>query len=328
MVDFPFDAIAHSTWGLRDLAVLGGARIEHANTEVVTFEEFVATPAEIRANLETIDVLPSVTLTQNLLAPAQDPNDDTLQLRAGWARTVSRPDFRELSPAVFNAVFGGRQLFGNPDLKRAVIDHYDVRLEWYPRQGELLSIAGFFKDFESPIETKVEPGATPAQSWVNALGARNMGIEADLRKTLFGTGLGFLDRVYVAANGSIIRSRVELDPDSNETDKERPLEGQSPWVVNAQIGYDNGDSKTIATVSFNMAGPRITAVGVDGIPNTIEEPVPRMDVLFQQGLGRDFFVRVRGRNLLDPDIRVSQGEQTIRSGRDGWSALVSLEYRP
>lgn len=328
MLDFPFDTVAHGVWGLRDLAVLAGARAEHASTTVDTFEEFVENPQVVSAKLDRTDVLPSVTLTQNFLKPAEDPNDDTLQLRAGWARTVSRPDFRELSPAVYTAVFGARQQIGNPELFRALIDHYDLRMEWYPRDGELLSVGAFYKDFERPIETSYIPGATPSQTWQNALGATNMGIELDMRKTLFGTGLGFLDRIYVSANASVIRSRVELDADSNETDKERPLEGQSPWVVNAQLGYDNSDAKTVATVSFNMAGPRIIGVGVDGIPNTIEEPVPRLDVLLQQGFARDFYVRIRGRNLLNPSVEISQGDNVVRAGTEGWSALLSLEYRP
>ena len=187
----------------------------------------------------------------------------------------------------------------------------------------------FAKAFQDPIETVIVPSAQLSVTWENAASALNYGVEADFRKTLFGLGSGFLDRTYVAMNGALIESRIDLGDNAGvQTSDDRALQGQSPWVLNAQVGYDNGDSKTITTVSFNVAGPRIVEVGALGAPDTLEEPVPRLDLLVQQGFAKDFYVRLRGRNLLNPVQRITQGGEVVREGRDGWTALASLEWRP
>ncbi|MEZ4236123.1 MAG: outer membrane beta-barrel protein [Myxococcota bacterium] len=329
LADFPFDAVAHSVRGLRELNVMAGARVEQSRQTVTTYELFNPDLTPVVADLETLDVLPSVVATQGLTPPPEGPDDGSMQIRAGWSRTVSRPDFRELSQAPFNDVTGGREIFGNPELQRAVIDHFDLRWEWYPRQGEFVSLGVFHKRFTDPIETVIIPSAQLSVTWQNAQSADNSGLEVDLRKTLFGLGVPLLDHMYVGANGAIIRSRVDLgDGGGVQTDTIRALQGQSPWVANLQLGYDNPETKSLGTVSFNVAGPRIIEVGALGAPNTIEEPVPRLDVLLQQGFAHDFALRLRGRNLFDPNVKITQGDQTVREGRLGWQALLSVEWKP
>ena len=321
--------LAHQAFEQRDGLAGSTHGLEGSRLEVTTFELFNPDQKPIVAKLTATDLLPAATLTQSLLPEPKDPNDDVMQIRAAYARTVSRPDFRELSEAPFTDVTGGREVFGNPELQRALIDHVDLRWEWYPREGELMSVALFYKQFQDPIETVIVPTAQLTVTWENAESAYVRGVEADLRKTLFGLNSGLLDRMYVSMNGALIQSRVDLGAASGvQTESERALQGQSPWVLNAQLGYDNTDSKSIATVSFNVAGPRIVEVGAQGAPNTIEQPVPRLDLLLQQGLFRDFYLRLRGRNLLDPNVSLTQGDQIVREGREGWSALLSLEWRP
>jgi hypothetical protein len=324
--EVPFGAAAPGAWGLKDLSVLAGARVEQSVQRVTTFELFNPDQVPVVAELATTDLLPSVTLTQGLL-PARAADDPAMQVRAGYARTVSRPDFRELSPAPFNDVTGGREVFGNPDLERATIDHVDLRWELYPRPGETLSLGAFYKRFTDPIETVVIASAQLSTTWQNASGATNTGIELDWRQTFVGVA-PVLDRFYVSANGALIRSRIDLqDAGGIQTSTERPLQGQSPWVVNAQLGYDDQERKTIATASFNLIGPRIVEVGAVGAPDVIEQPAPRLDLLVQQGFGRGWYVRLRGRNLLDPSFRITQGDEVVREGREGWQGLLSLEWR-
>lgn len=326
LTELPFGTIAPGAWGLRDLSVLAGARLEQSAQQVRTFALFNPDQVPVVAELATTDLLPSVSLTQGLL-PDQGPDGAVMQVRAGYARTVSRPDFRELSPAPFNDVTGGRETFGNPDLRRAIIDHVDVRWELYPRPGETVSLGVFAKVFQDPIETVVIPSAQLSTSWQNADAATNTGVELDWRQTFLGVA-PVLDRFYVSANGALIRSRIDLaDAGGVQTSTERPLQGQSPWVVNAQLGYDDAERKTIATLSFNVQGPRIVEVGAVGAPDIVEEPAPRLDALVQQGFGGGWYLRLRGRNLLDPNVRISQGERSVREGREGWQALLSLEWR-
>jgi hypothetical protein len=324
----PFGSAAPDVWGVKDLAVVGGARLERSTQRVTTFELFTPDQTPVVADLTTTDLLPSVALTQGLL-PDHGDDGAAMQVRGSYAKTVSRPDFRELSEAPFNDVTGGRETFGNPDLQRATIDHVDARWEWYPRPGETLSLGGFYKRFTDPIETVVVASAQLSTTWQNAAGATNYGLELDWRQTFQGlVPVPFVDHLYVSANGALIRSRVDLgDAGGIQTSAERPLQGQSPWVVNAQLGYDDRETKTVVTASFNMQGPRIVEVGAVGAPDTYEQPAPRLDALVQQGLGKAWFLRLRGRNLLDPTFRTTQGDEVVREGREGWQALVSVEWR-
>ena len=99
----------------------GGVRLEAAEQRVETFELFNPNQEPVVAELKTFDILPAVSLAYEII--------DGMKLRASSSVTVSRPDLRELSPATFNDVTGGRQIFGNPDLERAHIYSGDLRWE-------------------------------------------------------------------------------------------------------------------------------------------------------------------------------------------------------
>ena len=107
---------------------MGGYRLEESEQRVETFELFNPDMEPVVAALKTADWLPAATGTLGLGCAAQE---EELLLRFAYGKTLSRPDFRELSPVTFNDVTGGRQVFGNPDLQRTLIDNYDPA-EWYP----------------------------------------------------------------------------------------------------------------------------------------------------------------------------------------------------
>ena len=209
-------------FGVRGMA---GARLEAGSQTVKTFSPFTG-DEPVLANLENVDVLPAGSITW--------PFAPEMQFRFGYGRTVSRPEFRELSPARFDDVTNRRSVRGNPDVDRGVIDHYDVRWEWYLSPQETLSIAGFYKNFTDPIETMVTCGADSTITFRNSPAARNLGMELAVRKQLQFIGLS---DVYVAGNVALIDSSVDLaGSDGCETSAERPLEGQSPYVLNTNSG--------------------------------------------------------------------------------------------
>ncbi len=313
---------------LRRLRTLLGARVESSTQAVETAELFSTdTEATVKAELSTIDVLPAATFTVGL-GPEDEP--DMVQLRAGYGRTVSRPELRELSVAAFYDYRSQRLLFGNPDLQRATIENVDVRLEWYPADGESLSVGGFFKYLDHPIESVVAVSAVSgsAGTFANATSAVVAGGELDVRK-----GMTFLpgaaQYLYVAANGALIHSEVDLsETEGDQTSDTRPLQGQSPWVVNAQLGWDHEPTGTSVSFLYNVFGPRITDVGSSGIPDTWEEPVHRLDLLASQELGRAFKVRVKATNLLDWPSRSTTGDQVAEESYDGWSVGAALSWAP
>lgn len=294
------------------LSLSGGARVEKSTQSVDTFELFNPDQTPIRATLGTLDILPGGSLT---LAPI-----DAIRVRVGAARTVSRPDFRELSPSTFNDVTGGRQTFGNPDLERALIDHADLRFEWYPRSGEVVSIGGFAKRFRGPVETVVVPSAQQSVTWQNAEGATNIGLELELRKQL-------PLHLWAAGNLALIRSQVVIGQTSGiQTSSERALQGQSPWVLNLQGGWEHPERADRITLLLNAVGPRITEVGALGAPDIYAGSVPRLDLIGRKELVGGLAMTLKLQNLLDPYAVTKQGTETVDRIRDGWSANLGLRW--
>jgi hypothetical protein len=301
--------------------VLAGARYEAARQATTTFELFNPDAVPIEALIESKDVLPTATVTQGL-------GVEGMQVRAGYGKTVSRPDFREQSPATFDDVTGGRQTFGNPDLVRATIDAFDVRWEYYPSAGESVSIAGFYKRFVDPIETVVVVSAQHSVTFDNALGAQNVGVELDGRKDFAFLGPGGADW-YVAGNLAIIRSRVQLDADSGiQTSLERPLQGQSPWVANAQVGYADPDGRLALTLLYNGVGPRLVEVGALGAPDTYEGSLHLVDATARFGLGGGFALSLKAKNLIDPPRIERQFDMIVDEIRVGREFGLGLSWSP
>src|SRR5688572_14247620 len=126
------------------LRVIWGARLEF-------FEQFLNTKdksaKEVVINTEQWSILPSINVTYEL--------HDKHLLRLSGAKTVARPEFREIAPFQFfdyESTFGVR---GNPELKMTDIYNFDLRYEIYPAPGEAITIGGFYKRFVNPIEFRL-----------------------------------------------------------------------------------------------------------------------------------------------------------------------------
>ncbi|MCB9785524.1 MAG: TonB-dependent receptor [Deltaproteobacteria bacterium] len=299
------------------LTLTGGLRLEHSDQQLETFVRFSATKERIRASLKTLDLLPALLATWAFR--------DDMQLRLAFSRTVSRPDLRELSPATFDDITGGKEVRGNPELARALITHLDARWEWYPSAGESLSVAVFYKQFKDPIEEVVILGTQLLQSYANVPSARNLGIELELRKSLaFFTPK--LRDLSVAANVSFIWSRVQTPKDLVTVSQTgpRPLQGQSPYVLNVQLGYDNADTGTSASLLYNVVGPAIAeATGYEA--DIEDQPIHQLDLVASQALGRGFAVKLKLSNLLGQSARQRQGGVLTEERPRGRRLAVGLE---
>ncbi len=265
------------------------------------------------------------------------------QLRAAYGRSVNRPEFRELSSSVYYDFDLGSSIMGNPDLKAASIDNADLRWEWYPGAGEQVSVALFYKHFTNPIEWTytVSGGTDLVYSFVNARGADNYGVEVDLRKNLSFIGL---DDFSLSLNGALIKSRVLFAKGSNNID--RPMQGQSPYLVNAGLFYNNRDKGWGAALLYNIIGKRIIGVGnrygtaSDGtarnIPNSYEMPRHALDFSVSKTFGR-WSLKLSVRDILaqrclfrqieEVEERVSRRvEETTRSYRPGRTFSFTVGY--
>ncbi len=244
------------------------------------------------------DFLPAINLTYGFF--------ENMNLRLVYTRTLSRPTFREIAPfASFSPV--APTIVGNPDLKRTLIDNFDLKWEYFMKAGEVVSVSLFYKNFIDPIEMVDNPIAVnPEISFQNVSSATNYGVEFDLNKKL--DFIDFLKNVSVGVNFSLIKSIVAidslellsiraLDPGAPDT---RPLFGQAPYIINAMLGYANPNSGLTANLIFNMTGKRISLVTKGGTPEVYEYPFPKLDFNASKTLGKNFIVSFKVKNILNP----------------------------
>jgi outer membrane receptor protein involved in Fe transport len=298
------------------IQLLAGVRQEDYRQNVRTFDLFRPDNA-IEATLESSDLLPGITATYIA---------GNHQFRFGYSETTSRPDFRELSPATFTNPLTGYEVVGNPNLRVASIKNYDLRWEWYFADLDSLSLGLFRKDFDSPIESVVQPGANSARSYVNAESAENQGIEFEARKQFDFLGERWED-FYVSGNVSYITSDVTIGVTEQNilTNSSRPLQGQSDWLFNGQLGYDDFDGLT-ATLLYHYFGERIYEVGILGAPDLIEEPHGELDFVLSKEFRNSWKLNLKAQNLLDRRKEITQGGLVATGYSEGRSASLKLEY--
>ncbi len=299
------------------IKLIGGARLEKANIDVHS-----VTPQglDTTSRLRNTDVLPSLALTWQL--------SNTQNLRVSASQTLSRPEYRELSPIAYLEIGGNNEERGNPGLKRSLIQNYDVRWELYPGSGEVLSLGVFVKNFANPIErVLVATTGKPQTGFTNAESARNYGAEIDLRKNLGGL-VNLLQPFTVFANGTVMNSRINItDGLTAATNPNRSMVGQAPYVVNTGLSYSNLSGNLNANLLYNVVGKRIVIAGVNPIPDTYEQPRNILDFALQFPVMQGVQGKFSAQNLLNAPFVEKTGDLTRRRYEMGriFSAGFSLK---
>ncbi len=311
MIDLPF---------VRWFKVAGGARFEASFIDVEPYDFFARNrgePQEVEsASLADYDVLPSVSF---IFSPTEKMN-----VRMVGTQTLARPEFRELAPFEFTDFVGGSTVIGNPALVSSKIWNADLRWEWFPSSQEVIAVSAFYKYFDEPIERIAGPRIPRVVTFRNALRAQNVGAELEARKNLEFIGEA-LENFSLGANFAYVFSRVDLADSCNQdtdptcdasipdasTSRRRPLQGQSPFVVNAYIDYSNEDSGTTARFLYNAFGRRIAEVGALNLPDTYEESIHNFDFVFGQDIYNGLTLSLAVENVLNYPRRFTQGEDRV-----------------
>ena len=306
------------------LRVTGGVRQETSDQSVTTFDIFDAERNPVISTLDTDDLFPSFTTTLVF---------GNHQIRAGYGETINRPDFKELSPSLFKDPILDRQVIGNPDLQAAFLENYDLRWDWYFDGNNFVSLGGFYKQFTNPIETVILAGAAQITTFDNAESAENTGLEFEFYSDLgfIGRWWGerdFWERFYVNTNYSWIDSEITLSEENSsvQTSSIRPLQGQSPYVWNFQLGYDDLDRGINTALLYNIFGERIVDVGTNGAPDIYEQPRPQLDFIYTQRVYENWKIKFKAKNLLDPDVEITQGPETKILFTVGREYSLSFEF--
>lgn len=248
------------------------------------------------------NVLPSVNYVYQL-------NNKT-NIRASYFRSLSRPDFREMAPFSFLDFQTFSILKGNPDLKLTTIDNAEIRYEVYPKSGEVYSVSLFYKRFENPIELLLDNSITLGaigRLYANLPLANSFGIELDFRKNL-----AFLDSMTdktlfgqftLYGNVTYIKSTIDLQGQTNTFNAKRPMQGQSPYIVNMGVQWDSKNEKWIATAMVNRYGERIYNVGTATLPDIYEKARTVVDMQISRKLAKDRLeVKLSVQDLLAQDL--------------------------
>jgi outer membrane receptor protein involved in Fe transport len=244
-----------------DLRVIWGVRVEDYDQLVGSTKK-----SDPRFNNTIVrDYLPGLNATYKL-------NNQT-NLRLSASQTVVRPEFRELATFQYYDFELNAAVQGMPNLQRTKITNIDLRYELYPRSGEVFTVGAFYKHFQNPIEMIYNFGSGGASSfnYANPQSANALGAEVEFRKKLdFSTAF---KNFTLQANASYIYSRVK---DANLS-LDRPLQGQSPYLVNISLLYDLEKQGLSATLLYNQIGRRVTFVGSLDQPDIYESSRPVFD---------------------------------------------------
>jgi len=309
----------------KKLRIITGARVEATNIYVESFNKSLE-PGE----LNQVDILPSINTTYSLT--------DKMTMRLGYSKTLARPNFREIAPYTSFDFVGEPAFTGNSNLERTKIDNLDARWEYYPKQGEFLSVSAFFKNFQNPIERSINTRALNNEIFIqNVNNAKVYGLEFELNKRLSFIA-PTLENFLVSTNLSLIKSQVSilpselaqiraLRPDADDT---RPLFGQSPFVANASLTYQSEPLGLIATANYNIFGDRISAISVGGTPNIYERSRPMANFVVSKRIGERFTAKAIADNIFNPEYKHSheyKGEEFIYSSyKLGRTFGLSLTY--
>jgi hypothetical protein len=312
MLDNKFSDKIKLTWGVR----------------AESYVQEIKSPNRQNIKLNNFDVLPSLLFTYSL--------NKKSNLRLAASQAVNRPEFRELADYSVYDYDNNFVIRGNPNLQRCKNTNADIRYEWFPSAGEIISLSVFYKYFDKPIE-QVNNG-NDVLSYANAENAKAYGTEIELRKKLDFIGNSFFNHLMLYANAAYIKGSVKFaDLTINS-----PLQGQSPYLINSGLTYATSGDDFSVNLLYNRIGPRLRFRAISGASkNIFEKPRDVMDLqIAKKILNNKFEVRLTVNDIFaqayawyykfDPNPSNTKydpsTDRLITSTKYGTTTTLSLKY--
>ncbi len=273
---------------LEVLEVTAGIRLEDTAIQAQSQDA-----SQTIGKLDDLDFLPALNLKYNI--------DEGTQIRMSYGRTLARPSFREIAPTAWFDFETSFQFIGNPELKRTLVNNFDLRIEKYLPGAGLISVSGFYKQFNNPIEQVMNPQAQNVElSWRNVQEANVLGMELEYKKKFI---LEEGEYLTLGFNTSIIHSKTQIDPLELELirafDPEhsatRPMYGQSPYIVNLYTQYQIAGWNVGA--NFNVSGRSIVIVQ-KGAVDVYEAPKPMLNLKVDKQMSKRTKLSLSASNIL------------------------------
>ncbi len=305
------------------LKSIAGARAEKAEIR------FTSLNFNNKKLMDDIDILPVAGVIYEIMP-------DKMNLRINYNRTLARPAFREIADVAFYEFLNNSFMLGNPDLKRTLVDNFDFRWELFYSLGQKLTISTFYKNFKNPIELTNNPEAKNGE-WIykNVKKASVIGFEMDFVKKL--DFISLLRDFNIGANFSIAKSKASIDPNELANIKyhdpdaldTRQLYGQSPYLINAYISYQNKYG-TSARLNYNVQGKRLYLVEIGAKPDVYEQPFNLLNLKVSQKFAKKISLSLGINNLINDSVRrtldYKEKEYIFNSYNEGRTYTFSINY--
>lgn len=278
----------------KKLHVVLGVRMENYRQALQSFED---DGDSITLDTAVTDFLPSGTF---IYSPGEKSN-----IRLSYAQTVSRPEFRELAPFGFYDFVTEYTVRGNPNIKRALVNNFDLKYELYPGMGQIVSASVFYKHFSNAIEQLNRADVPRELYFQNVANVNNYGIELEYRFNL-GWLLSeqnnkFLAATTIFSNFAYIISEVHTDGIQGARASMRPLQGQSPYIINAGVQFQEPVTQFAFSAAVNQIGRRIAIVGNTSEPDIYENPRLVLDLQVSKVFYKKLEVKLNVRDLFAQD---------------------------
>jgi TonB-dependent receptor len=294
-------------------------------------------PGDADVSFRQNDILPSIAFEFRPFDP--------ITLRGSYSETVARQTFKELTPIKQQDYLGGDVFVGNPDLGMSALKNYDLRIDWTPYDGGLLSASYFYKDVQDPIEYVQRNAGFTYTTPVNYPEGKLSGWELEIRQQM-GHFWDDWDGFSLGANATFINSEVTLpDDESAEFNQpnimapmsKRDMTNAPEYLYNIFATYNlrkQGLPGTELGLFYTVRGDTLVAGAGQSngnyIPNVYETEYGTLNFFLSHKLSENWKLKFQAKNLLDPDIETVYRSKYIGSDvtktsyRKGREFLVSL----
>ncbi len=282
-------------------------------------------------------ILPALNLKYSI-------NEDQ-NIRFSASKTYTTPLLLEIAPYEYEEI--DELSFGNPALYPSDNYNADLKWEWFPKKGEIISLTAFGKLIQNPISRVTVNSSSNSVSFVN-IGDQGQvfGLEAEVRKDLFDNGKS---RVYTFLNGTYLNTNQELNREKVSTEtttsysntisidpskSEDKMQGASDFLANVNLGFEQqwGDKNTFDLVmSYSHISDNIYAIGYATKGNLVDKAINTLDAVARVNFSNGLGVSLSGKNLLNPSFTRVQdnqnGEVKVRDYKKGVNFGLGLSYQ-
>jgi TonB-dependent receptor len=279
------------------LRLIGGLRQETYTQNLLVHYYYPLVFDSIYAQGTVTDLLPSLNGVYNF--------SEKFGIRAAYYKTLNRPEFREMAPVVYFDPELRFSVTGRPELQRCAIQNMDLRFEMYPGRGQLVTVTGFYKYFDKPIERSMYK-STSTITYDNANFGIVKGIEFEYRVNLGAIlrkdSSRFLNNLTLFSNLALIQSEVDVTGVQDATGGTRPMQGQSPYIINSGITYNDPKYHFSVSSMVNRIGERLYIVGNADQPHRWENARTVLDMQVTKSFFKDKLeLRFTVKDLLQQD---------------------------